>query len=294
MDALALLCTLHADGPATLQRLRGAGLGSLEALGGVGAERLGETLGLPAAAARRLLREARHLAQRLEADLLDRDEGAPSLAALAGRRPVQARNPGWQRGESGPATGEAEAGAETRGAAGQRRGGERALVARVLETWRELEDSPVEARPDAPGDGAPAVGAHPRSAARPRELGAAHSPGIDPSGQVDASGPIGAPRRAGLALVELDRGVAAELTAQGIGDSNELLGRDLVQLSRASGIAYTRLARIAFLARRAGVGEAAAARASVARFSPAEFPAAALGPRTTASGGSEGVGGPFA
>ncbi|MEO2236906.1 MAG: hypothetical protein ABGW95_01485, partial [Candidatus Poseidoniia archaeon] len=32
MDALALLCTLHADGPATLKRLRRAGCTSLERL----------------------------------------------------------------------------------------------------------------------------------------------------------------------------------------------------------------------------------------------------------------------
>ncbi len=32
MDTLALLCNLHADGPATLQRLRRAGCESLAAL----------------------------------------------------------------------------------------------------------------------------------------------------------------------------------------------------------------------------------------------------------------------
>lgn len=262
MDALALLCTLHADGPATLQRLRGVGLGSLEALQGVGAERLGETLGMPAAAARRLLREARHLAQRLEADLLDRDEGVPALAGLAGRRPVQALDPGRLRGEPGTPGGEV----------GPRAGGERAMLARVLETWRELEESS--------GD-APAVGTG-CGAAHSKEPGAPHAESI------------AATRCEGVALTELDAGIARELANQGLVDSGAFLRRDLLELSRTSGIAYTRLARVAFLARRAGAGESPPEPASGPRFSPAEVPRPVVEPRPHTPGAREGVGGPFA
>ena len=59
MDALSLLCTLHADGPATLQRLRGLGCGGLGAFLAMDADDLAEALGLEAAVARRLLREGR-------------------------------------------------------------------------------------------------------------------------------------------------------------------------------------------------------------------------------------------
>ena len=46
MDALSLLCTLHADGPATLQRLRGLGCGGLGAFLAMDADALAEALGL--------------------------------------------------------------------------------------------------------------------------------------------------------------------------------------------------------------------------------------------------------
>ena len=61
MESLALLCTLHADGPATLKRLRRAGCDSLESIGAYGAADLATLLEVPPAVARRLLKEARGL-----------------------------------------------------------------------------------------------------------------------------------------------------------------------------------------------------------------------------------------
>lgn len=74
MDALALLCTLHADGPSTLKNLRQAGCGSLEAIESMEEERLSQVLGAPPAVARRFVREARHLRERLDPAILDREE----------------------------------------------------------------------------------------------------------------------------------------------------------------------------------------------------------------------------
>lgn len=81
MDALALLCNLHADGPLTLQRLRRAGCDSLDALFELEAPELGETLGTDARAAGRFLREAELLAERLQGSALP--EPAASGDALA-------------------------------------------------------------------------------------------------------------------------------------------------------------------------------------------------------------------
>jgi hypothetical protein len=83
MDAMALLCTLHADGPATLKNLRQAGCASLEAVESMGEERLAKILGTPAAAARRFAREARHLKERLGSGVLEREETSVDAASIS-------------------------------------------------------------------------------------------------------------------------------------------------------------------------------------------------------------------
>ena len=74
MEALALLCTLHADGPSTLKRLRKGGCDSLLAVEGLPAEELAKLVGISASTARRFAREAGNLRQRL-----DPGEEAPAL-----------------------------------------------------------------------------------------------------------------------------------------------------------------------------------------------------------------------
>lgn len=78
MEALALLCTLHADGPSTLKRLRKGGCDSLRAVEGLPAEELAKLVGISASTARRFAREAGSLRQRLapgeEAPALDTEE----------------------------------------------------------------------------------------------------------------------------------------------------------------------------------------------------------------------------
>lgn len=96
MDAMALLCTLHADGPTTLQRLRTSGFETLAALEEAPIEHLAELLDAPPAAARRFVREAAALRARLDPEEAVRSEAPaippaevrsapPSLASLSGR-----------------------------------------------------------------------------------------------------------------------------------------------------------------------------------------------------------------
>jgi len=89
MDTLALLCTLHADGPASLQRLRAAELYSIDDVLGCSVETTADVLGLSMAQARRFHREARMLAMRMHTEGLDREErmypGSMAMEALVPR-----------------------------------------------------------------------------------------------------------------------------------------------------------------------------------------------------------------
>ncbi|MBK7643088.1 MAG: hypothetical protein IPJ19_08555 [Planctomycetes bacterium] len=83
MDALALLCTLHADGPATWRSLRENGCDSLAGLSRFQPDELSEILGGTTASAKRFLREARLLGERSGHSWLEREESAPSVHAAA-------------------------------------------------------------------------------------------------------------------------------------------------------------------------------------------------------------------
>src|SRR5688572_19043126 len=87
MDAIALLCTLHADGPTTVRRLRASGCADLAALLALAPEDLAGLLGAAPAVARRFQREARHLQERLGPGWDDRGDPtaapAPAEAAIA-------------------------------------------------------------------------------------------------------------------------------------------------------------------------------------------------------------------
>jgi len=108
MDTLALLCTLHADGPASLQRLRAADLCSIDDVLGCSVETTADVLGLSMAQARRFHREARMLAMRMHTEGLDREERmypgatdmgttvaqpAPGMAAATQSTPVMPATP---------------------------------------------------------------------------------------------------------------------------------------------------------------------------------------------------------
>lgn len=69
MDALALLCNLHGDGPETLRRLRAAGCLDLAQVGGLPRAQLDRLLGRGSLAAERFRREGRLLEKRLGGDV---------------------------------------------------------------------------------------------------------------------------------------------------------------------------------------------------------------------------------
>ena len=87
MDTLALLCTLHADGPATLGRLRRAGCQSLSDLQAMQPDSLAELLQVPPAMARRLTREARLLHTGTTDLELDEEEAPDGMVVTQGENP---------------------------------------------------------------------------------------------------------------------------------------------------------------------------------------------------------------
>lgn len=188
MDALALLCTLHADGPATLRRLHRSGCSSLQGLETFSPEELADLLTVEPAAARRLAREARLLRARIDDGVLDREESAVPADRVA---PVAA-------GTSGAPLA----------------AGDRALLGRVLERWRERDGS--EPAPEPPAAIPPAP--------RPR---------LSP-GAVDGLDAVG----------------AEALAAAGIGTLADLADADPLEIARLLGASFARARRVQYLAAR--------------------------------------------
>ncbi len=84
MDAMALLCTLHADGPSTLRRLRASGFQCLADLESAKADSISQVLEISAAAARRFMREAVALSQRVDEAPLEVEPRTPGRATAPG------------------------------------------------------------------------------------------------------------------------------------------------------------------------------------------------------------------
>src|SRR5262245_40076537 len=96
MDALALLCNLYGDGPATLRRLREAGCASVASLDGIPAEDLALILGTSPVGAQRFQREARHLLQRV-GDVLEQARELPSSELVREAPPAPPRDAALER-----------------------------------------------------------------------------------------------------------------------------------------------------------------------------------------------------
>jgi len=157
MDALALLCTLHADGPATLKRLRRAGCTSLERLDAFEPEELAGLLEVEPSVARRLRREARALIARSGGELLDREEApahhAPKVEAFQPAPPISMPQAAAPRAAAPRATasqGETEQPFEPVRSLGNT---DRALLGRVLEEWRERDSRAPRSDADRGSDG---------------------------------------------------------------------------------------------------------------------------------------------
>ena len=125
MDALALLCNLHADGPSTLHRLRALGCDSLAVLLAKDERELTRLLEWPEHSTTRFLREGRLLFDRLEGPEDDEDAALSTDASV--ERAGRAR-------PSGSPTAAKSA---------------HPSVARVLDAWRDLDKNEP---PDGPLD----------------------------------------------------------------------------------------------------------------------------------------------
>lgn len=101
MDALALLCTLHADGPSSLKRLRSRGCGDLSALLSRTPDTVAEDLSIERPAARRLIREARLLADRVGITALEVEEAPPTAAPAPATRAFVRDDPAPSAPEGG-------------------------------------------------------------------------------------------------------------------------------------------------------------------------------------------------
>jgi hypothetical protein len=276
MDALALLCTLHADGPSTLKNLRQAGCGSLAAIESMEEERLSQVLGAPAAVARRFVREARHLRERLEPGVLDREETHVDP-------PVDEAGLGLAPDPAGPAATpepfDLAARLEMSNVVPPSRltpvEDDRDPMAEVLEAWRDRDEveasAPAEAAPTDPIDPIGPIDpieaqedeAPPRPVrARPEfEFGAevvAAMRDLTSTIPQEVPMPVGArePLVEGLsALIEgQESELALRLGREGIADLRELTDADVLELSERFGFGYTRILRLVQLARRAASG----------------------------------------
>ena len=292
MDTLALLCTLHADGPASLKRLRESELNSIDDVLGCSVETTADVLGLSMAQARRFHREARMLAMRMHTEGLDREERM--YPGSASSEPPIAQTQGDGGVKTAPAVTAAEPQAVCdSGDDMQKKPDIAAILAPVMERWDE-EEAAAESAAGAP---APA----------PAEPAAEDTTDI---------------------LEGVDQPLRDALRAAGYATLTSLVEVEPLVLSRATGRTYSEACRVNFLAKRAlesGGGVATAlpepsapaeqsthetgeladamrvlreltesAESGEERFSPAS-PESSLPQDPGADGGDqEGAGGPFA
>ena len=283
MDALALLCTLHADGPTTLKRLRAAGCPSLEALLGFEAEELARLIDLPAARSRRLKREARLLAERICGDLLQPEEQAGKTPARPhpGARPAPAptqhsgHSPGpeplapaaaMEPSPSGPWPEDflppEPAPAEAAGPGSSLSGVDRRLLGRVLEHWNEkgaAANSGSASAPDAlqrpareavQGSGSePVQDPVPEAASGLKSNSKTNAPEspvpIESPELIRAGRPLAEGSIVGLVGVHVER-----LRALGVTTVEELVAADALALARAIDMPFGALRRAQFLGAR--------------------------------------------
>ncbi|MFN0244056.1 MAG: hypothetical protein ACKVWV_14290 [Planctomycetota bacterium] len=226
MDALALLCTLHADGPTTLRRLRQVGCSTIQSVEKLPLEQLAEILAGSPAAARRFCREARALQERCAVGWLEHEELSATTAPAAQHFTAEVHAAAPAR--TSPAS-LASFGAQESDLAI----GEREILDRVLRVWRERDAH--EPTPAAiPSNHAVATVVVPEQV--PAIAACARSSGDDlfPS-----------------AVDGLSDDILHALRASGVSTLAALAGCDALEMARASGLGYTRIARLRALAERA-------------------------------------------
>ncbi|MCC6406477.1 MAG: hypothetical protein IT453_04890 [Planctomycetes bacterium] len=245
MDALALLCNLYGDGPATLRRLREAGCGELADVSRVSVDELAAILQSSSVAARRFQSEAALLTTRA-IEICESDAVEPKRSASADPT------------ASAPAASEAVSSAMRELSSSRDPAIERALAA-----WRAADAAADDSGADEPVE-------DDERAERRR---------ADRDGDRESSDD--ADERSGLqwtplrpALVDgLDAALCTRLRAAGIENAEELVTADLLDLSSACETPLTRLMRIQGHVRRLVAAESPGLlvphpRRGDARFSP--------------------------
>lgn len=273
---MALLCTLHADGPRTLRTLREAGCTTIAQLGQLSPDRVGKLLGLPSAAARRLTREAQRLRERLDPDLEPEEVTYPPAAEVVAK-PAPARR--YQLLDEPVASAPAPAPEPAPVAPEPARAGldlrDRELLERVVERWRN-EDT-VAPLPDF------GVGAEELAGLAQVEVRAGRVAEVDDAIEevetVEEAAPeppvAAAAAPSGLRpgdLVGLDAHACAALAAAGVRSLEDLATHPIDELRERSGLAYTRARTLQFLAGRELADAAPRAAEPEERLSPAERP----------------------
>lgn len=224
MDTLALLCTLHADGPASLQRLRAAELYSIDDVLGCSVEKAADVLGLSMAQARRFHREARLLGMRMHTEGLDREERmfpGPMEMVSAETRPASWMEALTQPADPAPKKEASESGASYGPVAkGEMRSKPdiAAILAPVLKQWED-EDASTD------------------TTNTPQPTVAYSTSEADSEDAYDLDG--------------VDDQLRAALRAAGYATLKALADVEPLELSRATGRTYSEACRVRFLAQRA-------------------------------------------
>ncbi len=210
MDALALLCNLHAEGPRTLQRLRRISCESLTALLQADPAELARELDQDEAGALRFQREAELLRERLAAE--EGSSAGRNPSSGASRTTASSPTPDSASGHEEP---QPAVSLPTVPPAASASPG----IDRVLETWRSLDESQPPRAPE--------------EYVVPRPTPAPGNRGLDES-----------------SLDGLSAGLVEELAEVGILSLHGLVEADTLALGRAIDRPFTVLRRLQSLAQR--------------------------------------------
>ena len=263
MDTLALLCTMHADGPASIQRLRAADLASIDDVLGCSVETTAEVLGLSMAQGRRFHREARMLSMRTQGEGLDREESmypGGVTAELAAAQAVM---------QSVAATAKS---VEPMSSTQDFRDSQKskpdiaAILAPVLERWERDDASEGEAQEETT-EGTVTMNAE--------------------SSTPTSSAPVGS-------LDGVDGELSKALVAAGYGTLEAVAGVEPLALSRAINRPYSEACRVLFLAKRAQASCSGAAGDALSTSAEGATARVVDDSPEARGAGAEGPGGPFA
>lgn len=256
IDRLALVCTLHADGPKTLRLLREAGCTTLDKLRDLEPKNLAKILGLTPASARRLLREVDLIRDRLDQPDLEREEVMyPPGEEAAGVKPAPPGLFVLEPTDEPRLPPRAEL--ELR---------DRRLLDQVVDRWRREDERVREERAEWASD---------------EEQEEEDEVSTEPVVEITAYPPRDLLRPGELS--GLDESVCEALFRGGIASLEELATCPIDELVERSSLSFTRARTLQFLAGRR--------LASTSEPEPAVVPAARPSPFR---GSDEGAGGPFA